>query len=90
MYDKKLKCPNALGKSGYVLKANALTNPGRAGEQDSLCNYCWEHVSSIMKTCLSKYTENFTTKMKSSDKKKSDIFHISAQNKDCGYSTGRF
>ena len=40
----------------------------------------------ITKTCLFKYTENFTTnKWKKSDKK-SDIFHISAQNIDCGYS----
>ena len=42
---------------------------------------------SITKTCLLKYTENFTTKKwKFSDKKKSDIFPISAQNIDCGYS----
>ena len=42
----------------------------------------------IMKTRLFKYIENFTTKKKGkfSDKKKSDIFHISAQNIDCGYS----
>ena len=40
----------------------------------------------IMKTCLFKYIENFTSKnIKFSDKKKSDIFHISAQNIDCGY-----
>ena len=41
----------------------------------------------ITKTCLFKYIENFTTKKtwKFSDKK-SDIFHISAQNIDCGYS----
>ena len=36
---------------------------------------------------LRKHIENFTTeKGKYSDKKKSDIFHISAQNIDCGYS----
>ena len=41
----------------------------------------------ITKTRLFKYIENFTSKsIKFSDKKKSDIFHISAQNKDCGYS----
>ena len=41
----------------------------------------------IMKTRLFKYIENFTTKKaKFSDKKKSDIFHIPAQNIDCGYS----
>ena len=41
----------------------------------------------ITKTCLFKYTENFTTKRerKFSDKK-SVIFHISAQNRYCGYS----
>ena len=39
-----------------------------------------------MKTRLFKYIENFTTKnWKFSDKKNSDIFHISAQNIDCGY-----
>ena len=33
------------------------------------------------------YIENFTSKnWKVSDKKNSDIFHISAQNIDCGYS----
>ena len=36
-------------------------------------------VPLIKKTRLFKYTENFTTK-------NSDIFHISAQNIDCGYS----
>ena len=41
----------------------------------------------ITKTRLFKYIENFTSKsIKFSDKKKSDIFHISAQNIDCGYS----
>ena len=37
--------------------------------------------------CLFKYIENFTTKKrKFSGKTNSDIFHISAQNIDCGYS----
>ena len=44
----------------------------------------------ITKTRLFKYIENFTSKnRKFSDKKQvkySDIFHISAQNIDCGYS----
>ena len=41
----------------------------------------------ITKTRLFKFTEKFTTKKwKFSDKKKSDIFHITAQNIDCGYS----
>ena len=40
------------------------------------------------KTCLFKYigTENFATKKLKFSDKKSDIFHISAQNIDCGYS----
>ena len=42
----------------------------------------------ITKTCLFKYmyTENFTTKKWKFSDKNSDIFHISAQNIDCGYS----
>ena len=40
-----------------------------------------------MKTRLFKYIENFTSKKgKFSEKKKTEIFHISAQNIDCGYS----
>ena len=44
--------------------------------------------SDITKTRLFKYTENFTTKKKNENCqiKNSDIFHISAQNVDCGYS----
>ena len=44
--------------------------------------------SSITKTRLFKYIENYTTKKCQffSDKKKSDIFVISAQNIDCGHS----
>ena len=38
-----------------------------------------------MKTCLFKYTENFTTKKWKISDKNSDIFHISAQNTDCVY-----
>ena len=40
----------------------------------------------ITKTSLFKYTENFTTKKWNFSDKNSDIFHISAQNIDCGYS----
>ena len=41
----------------------------------------------ITKTRLFKYTENFTTKKNENfQMKNSDIFHISAQNIDCGYS----
>ena len=39
-----------------------------------------------MKTCLFKYTEKFTTKKWKFSDKYSDIFHISAQNLDCGCS----
>ena len=45
----------------------------------SLCNI-------ITKTCLFKYTEKITTKKWKFSDKNSDIFHISAQNIDCGYS----
>ena len=47
----------------------------------------------ITKTCLFKYNENFTTTPPPPPQKKenfpikhSDIFHVSAQNIDCGYS----
>ena len=41
----------------------------------------------ITKTRLFKYIDNFTSKnWKFSDKKNPDIFYISAQNIDCGYS----
>ena len=44
-------------------------------------------LNGITKTRLFKYIDKFTTKNgKLLDKKKSDIFHISAQNIDCGYS----
>ena len=41
----------------------------------------------ITKTRLLKYIENFTNKNKKKNRiKNSNIFHISAQNIDCGYS----
>ena len=45
-------------------------------------------LSFITRTRLFKYTEYFTTKKKNENFqiKNSDIFHISAQNIDCGYS----
>ena len=53
---------------------------------------CSQNYSSIIvfftcitKTCLFKYIENFTTKNWKFSVKNSDIFHISAQNIDCGY-----
>ena len=39
----------------------------------------------ITKTRLFKYIENFTSKSWKFSDKNSDIFHISAQNIDCGY-----
>ena len=42
--------------------------------------------NSITKTCLFKYTENFTNKKWKFLEKNADIFHISAQNIDCWYS----
>ena len=44
-------------------------------------------LENITKTRLFKYIEKINSKSwKFSDKKNSDIFHIFAQNKDCGYS----
>ena len=43
-------------------------------------------MTHIMKTRLLKYIENFTTKNWKFSDKNSDIFHISAQNIDCGNS----
>ena len=42
--------------------------------------------TTITKKRLFKYTEYFTTKKWKFSDKNSDIFHISAQNIDCGYS----
>ena len=42
--------------------------------------------NAITKTCLFKYIENFTIKKENFQIKNSDIFHISAQIMDCGYS----
>ena len=44
------------------------------------------HVRAITKTRLFKYIEKFTTKNWKFSDKYSDIFHISAQNTDCGHS----
>ena len=40
----------------------------------------------ITKTCLFKYTEIFPPKNENFQIRISDIFHISTQNVDCGYS----
>ena len=44
------------------------------------------HCLPITKTRLFKYTENLLPKNENFQLKISDIFHISAQNIDCGYS----
>ena len=44
-----------------------------------------EQTVYITKTRLFKYIENFTSKNIKFSDKKSNIFHISAQNIDCGY-----
>ena len=62
--------------SSLVLMQLQLTN---------ICSICVR----IMKTRLFKYTENFTTNHQKNENfqiKFSNIFHISAQNIDCGYS----
>ena len=43
-------------------------------------------TENITKSRLFKYNENFTTKIWKFSDKNSDIFHISAQNRDYGYS----
>ena len=40
----------------------------------------------LTKTCIFKYTENFTTKNENRQIKHSDNFRVSAKNIDCGYS----
>ena len=52
----------------------------------SLHSYFAVSFKFITKACLFKYTENFTTKNENFQIKKFDIFHISAQRLDCGYS----
>ena len=47
---------------------------------------CLSKQYRITKTRLFKYTENFPTKNENFQIKNSDIFHIFAQNIDCGYS----
>ena len=47
---------------------------------------CIQGKYGITKTHIFKYIENFTIKNWKFSDKNSDIFHISAQNIDCGYS----
>ena len=43
-------------------------------------------IKNITKTCIFKYTENFTTRKWKFSVKNPNIIHISALNIDCGYS----
>ena len=43
-------------------------------------------IITLRKHAYSKYIENFPTKNRNFSDKNSDIFHISAQKIDCGYS----
>ena len=55
--------------------------------QIKVSSYCMWFAQIITITRLFKYIENFTSiNWKYLDKKNSDIFHISAQNINCGYS----
>ena len=46
----------------------------------------WVYLGAITKTRLFKYIENFTTRNWKFSDKNSNVFHISAQSIDCGYS----
>ena len=56
------------------------------GALGRLCFVIVTYPGYIMKTRLFKYIENFTSKNLNFSDKNSNIFHISAQNIDCGYS----
>ena len=49
-------------------------------------NMQYKRLTDITKTRLFKYIENFTSKNRKFSDKNSYIFHISAQNIECGYS----
>ena len=51
-----------------------------------VCISIWKLYWTFKKTRLFNYIENFTTKNWKLSNKNSDIFHISAQNLDCGNS----
>ena len=64
----------------FVTSLDTCTN------DDSVCPHSCMTMQNIMKIRLSKYIENFTTKNLKFSDKNADIFHISAQNIDSGYS----
>ena len=51
-----------------------------------MCKYYVAFIFSLRKHAYSTILENLSPKNKNFQIKKSDIFHISAQNIDCGYS----
>ena len=51
-----------------------------------VCSRKIHGMHDITKTHIFKYIENFIAKKRKFSDKNSDIFHISAQNIDCGYS----
>ena len=72
-----VSCP----KMSNNLKASNFTEYFKAiNDPDSV------FYQPITKTCLFKYTDNFTTKQLKFSDKNSDIFYISAQNIYYGYS----
>ena len=76
-------------EGGSILKGKNLLQLGAYFFISVQALFPWkgasEQESNIMKTCLFKYTENFTTKKWKFSDKNSDIFHTSTQNIECGY-----
>ena len=91
-----ISCPFSLfPTNNYVTYFSAHIRPSLSNLtfehlHSSFCVTCFNNVYNqglfITKTCLFKYTENFTTKKENFQIKNSDIFHVSAQNIDCWYS----
>ena len=78
---------NALNNWALVFASNIKATTSWVWHQLGSEIFFTQSMLIIMKTLLFKDIENFTTKKgKFSDKKKYDIFHIPAQNIDCGYS----
>ena len=76
--------PDNVILSGY---ANKLPTEAHSRYTKKLQYICLLLLSAITKTRLFKYIEIFTSKNWTfSDKKSTDIFHISDQNVDCVYS----
>ena len=74
------RCINAMCPLGFDLESNEHSHKTKTAEVSSFLG----QTSHITKTRLFKYIENFTTKTWKKSDKNSNIFHISAQNIDCG------